>query len=316
MVRFENESERKSRNVIVTFPKAGKMLNKDGTIKGYFADVQLNQTDYDQKGAVMPQTNPHLVTNRVSDGKGGYLQNKNGQPFYNHRVFYDIKAVQEIMNVGKDTRVWTTKDPNSRGIKAYTEFDTNDMTDPNKQKDVAANFDNMKVSVNADIKDRKTKYGMHLMIDPETIKPSTVPFGKGSMAKQAKSLHEAKVISQNKEAQMQKDVEKQHAESISKDTPTANFADPVMGNLGQKPQPQASADNQFADRVGNTDTSATQDNTNGPDNPNALAGADSFESAGQVAGSAAKTDDPVANLQEVKGDTSVAPELSDDEAPF
>lgn len=277
MAKFSGKGSMANRDVIVTFPVSGIMRNKDHSIKGYYADVELNQTNYDQKGGTVPQTNPHLVTSKVADKKnGGYLKDRNGHDFLNHRVFYDLKQVQKIMNAGKDSKIYTTRDANKRGKAAFSEFDQNDLADGNNQKMVADNLANVRVGVNASLMSVATKNsGMRVIINTgKDIKPSQTPFGKGSMEKQAASMHQAKL----NEAQMAKEDAEKTAPSGEK-VETNNLAqDPVFaGTNSDKPE--------------KTDTPKV-------------------ESAKE------KQNDPVADLPEVKGGTDKAADLSDDKAPF
>lgn len=206
MANFKGKGSMSNRNVIITFPEKGRRVDeKTGNVLGYYADVELNQTDYD-KGGNAPQTNPHLVTYPV---KG-----KNGKSFPNHRFYYPVSQVKKMMAPAGDNMVYTTKDPNKSGKDAYTEYDKMEEK-PSNFKD---NFDSTRIAVNASLMTTMTKYGPRVIINTsKPIQASTVPFHKGDMAKQAESMHVAK----ENEQSMSKQAEKTQDKTL----------DPVMGNI-------------------------------------------------------------------------------------
>lgn len=206
MANFKGKGSMSKRNVIITFPEKGRRVDeKTGNVLGYYADVELNQTDYD-KGGNAPQTNPHLVTYPV---KG-----KNGKSFPNHRFYYPVSQVKKMMAPAGDNMVYTTKDPNKSGKDAYTEYDKMEEK-PSNFKD---NFDSTRIAVNASLMTTMTKYGPRVIINTsKPIQASTVPFHKGDMAKQAESMHAAK----ENEQSMSKQAEKTQDKTL----------DPVMGNI-------------------------------------------------------------------------------------
>ena len=206
MANFKGKGSMSNRNVIITFPEKGRRVDeKTGNILGYYADFELNQTDYD-KGGNAPQTNPHLVTYPV---KG-----KNGKSFPNHRFYYPVSQVKKMMAPAGDNMVYTTKDPNKSGKDAYTEYDKMEEK-PSNFKD---NFDSTRIAVNASLMTTMTKYGPRVIINTsKPITKSTVAFHKGDMAKQAQSMHVAK----ENEQSMSKQAEKTQDKTL----------DPVMGNI-------------------------------------------------------------------------------------
>lgn len=206
MANFKGKGSMSNRNVIITFPEKGRRVDeKTGNVLGYYADVELNQTDY-LKGGNSPQTNPHLVTYPV---KG-----KNGKSFPNHRFYYPVSQVKKMMAPAGDNMVYTTKDPNKSGKDAYTEYDKMEEK-PGNFKD---NFDSTRIAVNASLMTTMTKYGPRVIINTsKPIQASTVPFHKGDMAKQAESMHVAK---ENEES-MSKQAEKAQDKTL----------DPVTGNI-------------------------------------------------------------------------------------
>lgn len=206
MANFKGKGSMSNRNVIITFPEKGRRVDqKTGNVLGYYADVELNQTDYD-KGGNAPQTNPHLVTYPV---KG-----KNGKSFPNHRFYYPVSQVKKMMAPAGDNMVYTTKDPNKSGKDAYTEYDKMEEK-PSNFKD---NFDSTRIAVNASLMTTMTKYGPRVIINTsKPITKSTVEFHKGDMAKQAQSMHVAK----ENEQSMSKQAEKTQDETL----------DPVTGNI-------------------------------------------------------------------------------------
>lgn len=204
MANFKGKGSMSNQNVIITFPVKGKRV-KDGKLLGYYADVELNQTDY-EKSDKKPQTNPHLVTYPVTG--------KNGKSFENHRFFYPVSQVRKMMAPAGDNTVYTTKDPDKSGKDAYTEYDKMEE----KPKNFKQQFDSIRVAVKASLMTTMTKYGPRVIINTsKPITASDIPFHKGDMAKQAQSMHAAKENEQNASKQPEKTQDK--------------VLDPVAGNI-------------------------------------------------------------------------------------
>lgn len=215
MANFKGKGSMSNQNVIITFPVKGKRV-KDGKLLGYYADVELNQTDY-EKSDKKPQTNPHLVSYPVTG--------KNGKSFENHRFFYPVSQVRKMMAPAGDNTVYTTKDPNKSGKDAYTEYDKMEE----KPKNFKKQFDSIRVAVKASLMTTMTKYGPRVIINTsKPIEASDVPFHKGDMAKQAQSMHAAKLAeSQAKTNQKQETKQADH----TKQQETENAVDPVTGDI-------------------------------------------------------------------------------------
>lgn len=208
MANFKGKGSMSDQNVIITFPVKGQRFDKKtGKLSGYYADVELNQTDYDKSGKT-PQTNPHLVTYPV---KG-----KNGKSFPNHRFFYPVSQVRKMMDPAGDNTVFTTKDPTKSGKDAYTEYDKMEKK-PANFKD---QFDSTRIAVKASLMTTMTKFGPRVIINTsKPITASDIPFHKGDMAKQAQSMHVAKLA------------EKPETKENTKAQEAENTVDPVMGNI-------------------------------------------------------------------------------------
>lgn len=215
MANFKGKGSMSNQNVIITFPVKGKRV-KDGKLLGYYADVELNQTDY-EKSDKKPQTNPHLVTYPVTG--------KNGKSFENHRFFYPVSQVRKMMAPAGDNTVYTTKDPDKSGKDAYTEYDKMEE----KPKNFKQQFDSIRVAVKASLMTTMTKYGPRVIINTsKPITASDIPFHKGDMAKQAQSMHVAKLAEgQAKTKQKQETKQADHA----KQQEAENTVDPVMGDI-------------------------------------------------------------------------------------
>lgn len=215
MANFKGKGSMSNQNVIITFPVKGKRV-KDGKLLGYYADVELNQTNY-EKSDKKPQTNPHLVSYPVTG--------KNGKSFENHRFFYPVSQVRKMMAPAGDNTVYTTKDPDKSGKDAYTEYDKMEE----KPKSFKQQFDSIRVAVKASLMTTMTKYGPRVIINTsKPITASDIPFHKGDMAKQAQSMHAAKLAEgqaktkQKQEAKQADNTKQQEAE---------NAVDPVMGDI-------------------------------------------------------------------------------------
>ena len=215
MANFKGKGSMSNQNVIITFPVKGKRV-KDGKLLGYYADVELNQTNY-EKSDKKPQTNPHLVSYPVTS--------KNGKSFENHRFFYPVSQVRKMMAPAGDNTVYTTKDPDKSGKDAYTEYDKMEE----KPKSFKKQFDSIRVAVKASLMTTMTKYGPRVIINTsKPITASDIPFHKGDMAKQAQSMHAAKLAegqaktNQKQETKQADNTKQQEAE---------NTVDPVMGDI-------------------------------------------------------------------------------------
>lgn len=215
MANFKGKGSMSNQNVIITFPVKGKRV-KDGKLLGYYADVELNQTDY-EKSDKKPQTNPHLVSYPVTG--------KNGKSFENHRFFYPVSQVRKMMAPAGDNTVYTTKDPDKSGKDAYTEYDKMEE----KPKSFKQQFDSIRVAVKASLMTTMTKYGPRVIINTsKPIEASDLPFHKGDMAKQAQSMHAAK-LAEGQEKTDQKQESKQADNAKQQDA--ENTVDPVMGDI-------------------------------------------------------------------------------------
>lgn len=209
MANFKGKGSMSNQNVIITFPVKGKRV-KDGKLLGYYADVELNQTDY-EKSDKKPQTNPHLVSYPVTG--------KNGKSFENHRFFYPVSQVRKMMAPAGDNTVYTAKDPDKSGKDAYTEYDKMEE----KPKSFKKQFDSIRVAVKASLMTTMTKYGPRVIINTsKPIEASDVPFHKGDMAKQAQSMHAAKLAESQVKTNQKQEIKQQEAE---------NTVDPVMGDI-------------------------------------------------------------------------------------
>lgn len=289
MANFKGKGSMSNQNVIITFPVKGKRV-KDGKLLGYYADVELNQTDY-EKSDKKPQTNPHLVSYPVTG--------KNGKSFENHRFFYPVSQVRKMMAPAGDNTVYTTKDPDKSGKDAYTEYDKMEE----KPKSFKQQFDSIRVAVKASLMTTMTKYGPRVIINTsKPITASDIPFHKGDMAKQAQSMHVAKLAEgQAKTKQKQETKQADHA----KQQEAENTVDPVMGDIPGFADKAASGKQQAEEAV--KEGRAVVKN-----NPAAVSQdpkrAEKAESKGH------------ADIQNLPGpdadDTSTAMDLSDNDMPF
>lgn len=278
-----------NQNVIITFPVKGKRV-KDGKLLGYYADVELNQTNY-EKSDKKPQTNPHLVSYPVTG--------KNGKSFENHRFFYPVSQVRKMMAPAGDNTVYTTKDPDKSGKDAYTEYDKMEE----KPESFKKQFDSIRVAVKASLMTTMTKYGPRVIINTsKPITASDIPFHKGDMAKQAQSMHVAK-LAEGQEKTDQKQEIKQA--DNAKQQEAENAVDPVMGDIPGFADKAASGKQQAEEAV--KEGRAVVKN-----NPAAVSQdpkrAEKAESKGH------------ADIQNLPGpaadDTNTAMDLSDNDMPF
>ena len=289
MANFKGKGSMSNQNVIITFPVKGKRV-KDGKLLGYYADVELNQTNY-EKSDRKPQTNPHLVSYPVTG--------KNGKSFENHRFFYPVSQVRKMMAPAGDNTVYTTKDPDKSGKDAYTEYDKMEE----KPESFKKQFDSIRVAVKASLMTTMTKYGPRVIINTsKPITASDIPFHKGDMAKQAQSMHAAKLAEgQAKTKQKQETKQADHA----KQQEAENTVDPVMGDIPGFADKAASGKEQAEEAV--KEGRAVVKN-----NPAAVSQdpkrAEKAESKGH------------ADIQNLPGpdadDTNAAMDLSDNDMPF
>lgn len=289
MANFKGKGSMSNQNVIITFPVKGKRV-KDGKLLGYYADVELNQTDY-EKSDKKPQTNPHLVSYPVTG--------KNGKSFENHRFFYPVSQVRKMMAPAGDNTVYTTKDPDKSGKDAYTEYDKMEE----KPESFKKQFDSIRVAVKASLMTTMTKYGPRVIINTsKPITASDIPFHKGDMAKQAQSMHVAK-LAEGQETTKQKQEIKQA--DNTKQQEAENTVDPVMGDIPGFADKAASGKQQAEEAV--KEGHAVVKN-----NPAAVSQdpkrAEKAESKGH------------ADIQNLPGpdadDTNTAMDLSDNDMPF
>lgn len=289
MANFKGKGSMSNQNVIITFPVKGKRV-KDGKLLGYYADVELNQTNY-EKSDKKPQTNPHLVSYPVTG--------KNGKSFENHRFFYPVSQVRKMMAPAGDNTVYTTKDPDKSGKDAYTEYDKMEE----KPKSFKKQFDSIRVAVKASLMTTMTKYGPRVIINTsKPITASDIPFHKGDMAKQAQSMHAAKLAEgQAKTKQKQETKQADNA----KQQEAENTVDPVTGDIPGFADKAASGKEQAEEAV--KEGRAVVKN-----NPAAVSQdpkrAEKAESKGH------------ADIQNLPGpdadDTNAAMDLSDNDMPF
>lgn len=76
-------------DIVINFPKNGKVVNKDGSVAGYFVDAQYAQQMITSTAAGHIKTNPHLYTDWAHD--------KNNKAFMNHRQFLPIDVAKNVM---------------------------------------------------------------------------------------------------------------------------------------------------------------------------------------------------------------------------
>lgn len=289
MANFKGKGSMSNQNVIITFPVKGKRV-KDGKLLGYYADVELNQTDY-EKSDKKPQTNPHLVSYPVTG--------KNGKSFQNHRFFYPVSQVRKMMAPAGDNTVYTTKDPDKSGKDAYTEYDKMEE----KPKSFKQQFDSIRVAVKASLMTTMTKYGPRVIINTsKPIEASDVPFHKGDMAKQAQSMHAAK-LAEGQEQTNQKQESKQADSAKQQDA--ENTVDPVTGDISGFDDKAASGKEQAEEAV--KEGRAVVKNNPAPAMQDPKR-AEKAESKGH------------ADIQNLPGpdadDTNTAMDLSDNDMPF
>lgn len=278
MADFRGKGAMASRNVIITLPAIGHRMDKNGKDLGYYADVELNQTDYDKQPDHAPQTNPHLISNKVTG--------KSGKTFLNHRFYYPISQINKMLAKAGDNVVYTTRDPNKKGASAYTEYDASEVGDKQPES-FEKNLNSTRIAVKASLMTAMTKYGPRVIINTsKPIEMSDLAFHKGDMAKQARSMHVAKMAEKAKdnsyEASKTQEKTVQHSVTISHEptasvpdgavevknpAPVAPAADRITGKAADqvqpsKPQQSSEPENKGHDFIQNMPGPGSENDTN------------------------------------------------------
>lgn len=338
MADFSGKGSMQNRDVIVTFPaNKGVRYGKDGQRVGFYADVELNQTQYGQDKSVDPQTNPHLVTTFNKN-----FVDKNGKSLPNHRVSYSMSQVNTITKAGSSSKLWTLKGKDNK----YTEYTTDEIQDikkkyvdkyvnaygekygEDKSKQMGANafnkhlssaLVNVRVAVNASLMTKAGSKNSVIINTKKPITPSKTPFEKGSYYKQTQAMHQAKLdleqMSKNPEAFSKTNSGK------ARDVHVKTNPDPVFGLDARKDAAQK-LDEQRKQKESavSANKASAEDKASANKNP-----IDDLPDVGETnnAPDKTKTDDtknssnPIDQLDSVKGsDTEHATELTDGDSPF
>lgn len=83
----------KRADIVINFPKNGKVVNKDGSVAGYFVDAQYAQQMAAGAAAGHIKANPHLYTDWAHD--------KNNKAFMNHRQFLPLDVAKNVMKAAR-----------------------------------------------------------------------------------------------------------------------------------------------------------------------------------------------------------------------
>lgn len=151
----------KKQDLVVYFPKQGKVTNEKGNVVGYFADVQFMQKPCSlitQENGTL-YSNPHVFNRPV---KGA-----NGKPFMNHQIFYPIDKVKEMMKTALP--MYSVKVPDMKLDRKFDEMQysgvVTKMQESMTSSDFADNFNGTAIGIRADLKEKLPGAGDQLVID-------------------------------------------------------------------------------------------------------------------------------------------------------
>lgn len=154
----------KKQDLVVYFPKQGRVTNKQGNVVGYFADVQFMQkpcSPITQENGNL-HSNPHVFNRPI---KGA-----NGKPFINHQIFYPIDRVKEMMKTAQP--MYNVKAPDMKLDRKFDEMQykgvVTRMQESMTRSDFADNFNGTAIGIRADLKEKLPGADDQLVIDPHS----------------------------------------------------------------------------------------------------------------------------------------------------
>lgn len=109
----------KRADIVINFPKNGKVVNKDGSVAGYFVDAQYAQQIATGAAVGHIKANPHLYTDWAHD--------KNNKAFINHRQFLPVDVAKNVMKAARTKNAVMYKSKNYDNKLNYNFVDTSSV---------------------------------------------------------------------------------------------------------------------------------------------------------------------------------------------
>lgn len=154
----------KKQDLVVYFPKQGKVTNDKGNVVGYFADVQFMQkpcSPITQENGNL-HSNPHVFNRPV---KGA-----NGKSFMDHQIFYPIDKIKEMMKTAQP--MYSVKTPDMKLGRKFDEMQYKGvaikMQKSMTSSDFVDNFNGTAIGIQADLKEKLPGADNQLVIDPRS----------------------------------------------------------------------------------------------------------------------------------------------------
>lgn len=154
----------KKQDLLVYFPKQGKVTNDKGNVVGYFADVQFIQkpcSPITQENGNL-HSNPHVFNRPV---KGA-----NGKFFTDHQIFYPIDKIKEMMKTAQP--MYNVKTPDMKLGRKFDEMQYKGaaikMQKSMTSSDFVDNFNGTAIGIQADLKEKLPGSSDQLVIDPRS----------------------------------------------------------------------------------------------------------------------------------------------------
>lgn len=154
----------KQQDLVVYFPKQGKVTNEKGNVVGYFADVQFMQkpcSPITQENGTL-YSNPHVFNCPI---KGA-----TGKSFMNHQIFYPIDRIKKMMKMAQP--MYNVKTPDMKLDRKFDEMQyrgiVTKMQESMTSSDFVDNFNGTAIGIRADLKEKLPGAGDQLVIDPRS----------------------------------------------------------------------------------------------------------------------------------------------------